>query len=377
MGDVLRCMGERQHSILRSKSRNIRRVDPAPIPLVRSFDGGSGQLARTQIIPTLDTPAEKGKNILWCASFQLAWKRLQDDVVKQPIRLTTAEPTTIRLNQALDPLADLPADACYATAGAVREGVIQRIETEMNRRFPSQTPPRFGAVAPDGQVASAFLQTQSRFSIPFFQSRSPLRFTDGGGAQTLHRSFGIRTEDEYAYDELRRQVLILHRARDDNYRITEFVIDLSRNSQPNQVVMARVPLEGSLLKTLAAVEQRIDRWKPEYVHEAELDVRDTLLVPDMFFRIEHRFDELEGAGFLNSSVSGQRLEYAGQQIVFRLDRSGAELWTEAKFHCRPTPAHFDLDRPFLLYMKKRDAKQPFFVMWVDNAELLQPWMVGG
>jgi hypothetical protein len=28
------------------------------------------------------------------------------------------------------------------------------------------------------------------------------------------------------------------------------------------------------------------------------------------------------------------------------------------------------DRPFLVYMQKRGAEQPFFVMWVDNAELL-------
>ncbi|HNS19964.1 MAG TPA: hypothetical protein PKH24_05670 [Sedimentisphaerales bacterium] len=26
--------------------------------------------------------------------------------------------------------------------------------------------------------------------------------------------------------------------------------------------------------------------------------------------------------------------------------------------------------PVLVYMQKRDAEQPFFVMWVDNAELL-------
>jgi hypothetical protein len=27
-------------------------------------------------------------------------------------------------------------------------------------------------------------------------------------------------------------------------------------------------------------------------------------------------------------------------------------------------------RPFLIYLKKRGAGHPFFVMWVDNAELL-------
>lgn len=32
--------------------------------------------------------------------------------------------------------------------------------------------------------------------------------------------------------------------------------------------------------------------------------------------------------------------------------------------------HYVCDRPFLIVVKKRGAKQPFFVMWVDNAELL-------
>jgi hypothetical protein len=31
---------------------------------------------------------------------------------------------------------------------------------------------------------------------------------------------------------------------------------------------------------------------------------------------------------------------------------------------------FIFDRPFLIVVKKRGAEHPFFVMWVDNAELL-------
>ncbi len=34
---------------------------------------------------------------------------------------------------------------------------------------------------------------------------------------------------------------------------------------------------------------------------------------------------------------------------------------------------FEFNRPFLLYIKKRGADYPFFVMWMDNAELLQKW----
>jgi hypothetical protein len=37
------------------------------------------------------------------------------------------------------------------------------------------------------------------------------------------------------------------------------------------------------------------------------------------------------------------------------------------------PRHLRFDRPFLICVKKREANAtPFFLMWVDNAELMQP-----
>jgi len=353
--------------------QDLRRA--APPALARSFDGPSLQLAQTQIVPTLDTPLEKGKNVIWCASFQLAWKRLQSDVAREPIRLTSGAAATTRLNEAADPSPDLPPDTYYAAAGPVQSGVIQRIQAEMKSRFPAAAMPSFPGAAPDGHVAYAFLQTQSRFSIPYFENRQPLQFSDSGGKRTPVRSFGIRSEDEYAYKKLRQQVKILYCARDERFQVTGCAIDLCRDSQPDQIVVARVPQGSSLAETLATVETCIAQPKSE-PHEDELGVNDTLLVPDMFWRIAHRFGELEGERFLNSAMEGQLLQQALQDIEFRLDRNGAELRTEAKAVCLPIPTHFELDGPFLLYMRKRGAAQPFLVVWVDNAELLQPWRAG-
>jgi hypothetical protein len=351
--------------------QDLRR--PAPPPLNRSFDGNSTQLAHTQIVPTLDTAVDKGKNVIWCASFELAWKRLQADVAKEPVRLSPGDDIATRLNQATDSLPDLPAADCYAAAGAVKAGVVQRIQTEMKSRFPSVATPTFEGLASDGHVAYAFLQTQSHFRIPYFQNRKPLEFKDSAGKKTSIRSFGIRTEDEYAYNELRDQVGILFRADDEDYQVEEFAIDLCRDSQPYQVVAARIALGSTLAETLTSLQTRISEWKPSYEDQKYLGVRDTVLVPDIFWRIEHHFRELEGSRFLNDSLKDQLLEQAVQEIVFRLDRNGAELRSEAKEYCRPVAQHFDLNGPFLLYMKKRDAGGPFFVMWIDNAELLQSW----
>jgi hypothetical protein len=38
----------------------------------------------------------------------------------------------------------------------------------------------------------------------------------------------------------------------------------------------------------------------------------------------------------------------------------------------PEPQRYAVDGPFLIYLQKHGAAHPFFVMWVDNAELLQP-----
>jgi hypothetical protein len=36
------------------------------------------------------------------------------------------------------------------------------------------------------------------------------------------------------------------------------------------------------------------------------------------------------------------------------------------------PRYFYFNRPFLIYVKKRGPEySPFFVMWVDNAELMK------
>jgi hypothetical protein len=36
-----------------------------------------------------------------------------------------------------------------------------------------------------------------------------------------------------------------------------------------------------------------------------------------------------------------------------------------------SPQNLTFDRSFLIYAKKRDGKQPFLVMWIDNSGLMQ------
>jgi hypothetical protein len=107
-----------------------------------------------------------------------------------------------------------------------------------------------------------------------------------------------------------------------------------------------------------------------------------MAVPTAAWRVNHYFSELIGMDkrLLNTGFEDYFILNAQQDTEFRLDRTGAEVKSEAKIECvkseavekdeEPPPLKLIFDRPFLVYMKKRGADQPFFVMWVENAELL-------
>jgi len=151
----------------------------------------------------------------------------------------------------------------------------------------------------------------------------------------------------------------------------EFAVDLCRHSQPYQVVVAVVELKDSLAQTLDYTRRQITdaKQRKDYERTSSLDKVDILVVPEMFWKIGHRFAELIGKEVANADPAMPIID-ARQEIKFRLDRYGAMLESESTLTVSASPRYFHFNRPFLVYMKKRDREQPFFVMWVDNAELL-------
>jgi hypothetical protein len=346
------------------------------------FHGESKDLRQSVVVPTLDTPMPKGRNVVWCGTTQLGWKHLEKDVLHAPPVIPGAEPVISRLNRALLKENDLPAGSFIATAGYIKDGIAEKVKTEMAQRF-QKTVELGSMLEPDGILVYSYLQTACAFSIPFFDNREPFRFRDSTGEETEVTAFGIEEKHEYAYQRLRDQIDVLYALRNRRkMEVEEFALDLCKDSSPNQFVVASVPPKEDLLATLRDVEEKIDKYPKRVVSETgnpeavnfckEFGIRDVLLVPNMNWEIQHRFAELEGSDkkFANPGFTGYHIERAEQMIRFKLDRSGAELASESKIYCKPMATHYVLDRPFLIYIKKRGQKHPFFVMWVDNAELL-------
>jgi len=340
-----------------------------------TFSAGSESLARTVVVPTLDTPFGEGRNVIWCSSFQLAWNEVRDRVIGAPLAVIGAEEVAARLNAAEQSSADLEPESFYAAGGRGEDGIIERIRREMAAKFPSHTLPDFDdyGLGRRDILAYSYLKANVPFKYPYRQLDAGLAFVDSHGVKTQVAGFGLWEAYQPQYGNMREQVEILYCRGSEGrpWELQEYALDLCRHSEPYQVVVAVVEPKGTLAETLEYIRLQAEQFRTRNGYEIArwFPRTDILHVPEMFWRIDHRFHELIGKVIARAEPANPIAE-ALQTIEFRLDRSGAVLESEAILAEAAVPRCFAFDRPFLVYMKKRGTKHPFFVMWVDNAELL-------
>lgn len=333
----------------------------------RTFDGRSSDLEKTVVVPALESTLPEGQNMIWCSSFQVAWNELKD-VVNGPVKLNSNPPITDFLNTAKQSKDDISPENVYARAGLVQDGIIQEIKAEMALKFPGEMV-SIRDVAEPAIIAYAYQQANVRFTVPYVETNWPLVFTDPFGKKTQVTSFMPRGKTWNAISKRGERAAILFAVMTEQYEVTEFAVDLCPNSSPDQVVVARLVPKDNLLETYLYIEEKM---KGNAALEMEED--DVLLVPNLCWKIRHDVSELHGQCLENAGYEGMPIAKAMQVIEFQLDRRGAILKSEAVVEAAASqPREFICDRPFLIYMKKRGATYPFFMMWIENAELLGKW----
>jgi len=351
-------------------------------------DVNSTELTQTSVVATLDCPIPKNKNVVWCGTFQIVWDKFKNNIIGEPIKLIGVDDLDNRLNNNEYSTSNLEPDSFYAVAGFIKDGTIEQIQEEMANRFPSEQMPVFDIrykTLPLASVAYAFLSVNSGFKYPFYTNNRKFTFQDSNGIQTDVTSFRARAEVSNPNTKnVREQVEVLYYEYGQQDNTDTFAVDLCKYTNPYQVVLARLPRHQTLSGTLIEVQKKISEFIKDQNYHILRELRpiDSLIVPDVLYKLTHHFAELEGKRFANPKW--QARDYfifeAMQMVDFSLSRTGVILKSEARMGAAAgappprieQPRHFYFDRPFLIYVKKRGPDySPFFVMWVDNAELLE------
>jgi hypothetical protein len=338
--------------------------DPPPLPERESDEPllrvRAEDLEKTVIVASLDHPMVEGKNLVWCLTFQLAWNRLCD-LAGGPIRLTPSSTLSEKLNRREGNGDDLDHSCYVAAAGLSSEGIYEKIREELKAKFGDKARvPLIDDIPPQEWVAFAYLYKQLPFAWNF--NRFPRRLSFAGKPVECFGIYQLLSKMDKAEKAMADQVVILdHQTNDD------FVIELKTRSKTDRLILAKIMPSQTLTATVDAVEKRIRDVRPSSMGQAE-----DLFIPVIDFDVLKSYDELNNRAISSNKapINGSVIAFALQSIRFRLDETGAVLKSSSMIATPYVPRKFIFDNPFLVLLRKKGAKRPYFAMWVANIELL-------
>ena len=322
-------------------------------------------LKQTEVTAYLDYPITTGKNLIFCAAFQMAWNELRDHILKEDAKFPNNPKTLQMLNKKSVRKDILDAKDYVAMAGFGKDNIVQKINEALKQRFNDGAPLLTEEVKENDAMAYAFLFKNLTFKNPFERLDTPIHFPSTNGITTPVSSFGINKMDKSeSHLKVARQVKILF--YEGSFK---FAISLESQSTGDELILARIDPGATLLETIKALD-----GPRKGKTSAKLRDEESLRIPLIDFSVIHHYEDLVG-WLTNAAPNDFRIAEAVQTVRFKLNEQGALLKSEGIIMLMAegdTARNFVFDGPFLLLMRKKGQALPYFALWVENSELLLP-----
>lgn len=354
---------------------------PAPISHHDAFSKESvikadvASLHDTRLVAVLDTPIPAKTNVIWCGTLQLAWNEAIG-LVGEKLRFVNQPPLVEQLNQQDFTKNDLDPGSYVALADFERNHVEAKIREALEKVFhgaasPELIPPVPPHPGPDDFVAYAYLYKNLAFPHPFQEENDRSFYLDNLSIRDRLKGFGFPKSEDASWAKVVSQVSIF-----DYQSEKDFVIKIATKQPQDELILARVTPGATLQETVNGVLKRMASGARATVGE-----EDILWIPQLNYDLRKNFDELENLTLQsgpNARVHNLVTKQVKQLVRFQLNKEGAMLKSEAVITMIGAAMALHIDRhvmvfnePFLILMKRADAPQPYFAMWVGNASLLE------
>jgi hypothetical protein len=248
----------------------------------------AGEYAETVLAAHLDVPIEPGKNVVWCASLQVAW----DELTRwngADVLLEGDPPEAAGLAASRFPRAWVGEEDLIAEAGVMDEALITRIQRQFHDKFGGrQDAQRPGLTANNALGMYAYLHKQLAFDQPFGQTQTDFQYVlsvtqkeDRYDARLdreakvfevkTHRqpvaAFGLESLDSDNEEELRlaKQVRVLWFDREAQFTPDSFGVELLALGGDRIILatldydLASPPGEWTLRRAVNQVINRMER----------------------------------------------------------------------------------------------------------------------
>lgn len=294
----------------------------------------------TEFLPTLEHTISKEKNAVYSASFLYAWDE---------IKLKFGKPLIV------DPSSkDLP--------------FINNSNSHKNTLLK-------GEYKTSIEVGKDFISAKAEFSKSLKFDEKMISFTDKLMFDNVKvASFGLQK-----YDAKIAKIIHILYYQDDN----NFIVKLSAKDSSHEIVLFKTVDQtfNDLGQMIDEMNSRIEisskAQNKENIWRYKFEELNRLVIPKINFNIENNYASLISERF-HVLASMYYIRTAYQKTAFMLDENGAEVKSNSSFFAvksvkpfNSNPKNLVFDKPFLLVLKRVDNKNPYFALWVCNAELME------
>lgn len=309
---------------------------------------------------TMDDKIEN--NTVWCGTFQLIWNDLKNDFAKQDIEFTPQLEVVKNLNKGQFNTSKISDNSYYKAQGIPTEKLKAEIEKGIKDKF-NETSDILDGFDFDGNPDKYLLYAMLKKEFKFNKQFEELENGQFGAYENV-KYFGTKENNS---EELREQIQVLYyKSRD------EFAVKLL-TKQNDEIIIAKGIDKDTFNETYKEIQDK----QNSYDGEKEFLKTDTLKIPNIDFKTEKEFKELENKPFKISDGNSYIIEKAIQTIQFELDKTGGKIKSEAGMGIAKTalireePRDFSVDNTFTIFLKENDKDMPYFAAKIENINQFQ------
>jgi len=306
------------------------------------------------LISSLDYDIIEGKNIIWSIESEIIPAKLNELSRVESF----SEPVSLDMGKYIDK------ESSVFVAGPLEKGLIEKFRREYELKFGKIPQMELNAVKAHlnsnktGVVAISTINKSLKYKTPFKlfapKTTTPYPFVFNKKDNVISWGIGqyLKEPDKI---EMAKQILIY------DYRNTDdFILEIKTLSPDDRLILAKTHPMRTLGETIKEIQKRIKTSSA-----TEIQPKENFRVPVIDFAFVN-------AQKLNTKNINENFQLL-QMIRFKLDESGMVLRTMTVGVSAIPLRNFCFDKPFLVYISKKDSEIPYFAVWIDNIALLSPF----
>ncbi len=321
------------------------------------------------VVPTFVDKIDK--DAAWCATFNLIWNDLKNDLVKQDIKFNKNNTYVDNLNKELFKESDISNDYYYKVYGKKTLELKSEIEKNIKEKFnqTSDILDRFDWSEDALDNNSNSLERYIFYTMLYREFKYKTQFVkldeDKFNDTKNVKYFGVKDNKE----SYKNQINVIYYNNED-----DFAIKLTTTSN-DEIIINKNP-KGV---TFEEIYNNIITTGSKYKGNKEFTKSDNFKMPYINLNVLKEYHELENKEFHDKDNNTLIIDKALQTIKFELNENGGKIKSEAgmdvvKFSSldsKEESRNLNVNKTFAIFLKEDSKDKPYFAAKIDDISKYQ------